>query len=199
MNLKNLPQTLEDLSSIVPDNISIKNWSGAVNMVFVGEELVLIRRSDEMPSHKGQMGFLGGHRSEDDKSPIDNAFRELEEESGISRSNFTFKGVVTPVFTGKNKVIIPVVSKFNGSREKFISSMHSNGEWSSFVLAKFGDLKRVEKWQCAQVVSEKNYNIYFYSLLERDVSIFPKGQDDQKLILWGASAKMVWNFFDFVS
>jgi hypothetical protein len=152
-----------------------------------------------MPSHKGQMGFLGGHRAETDKSPIDNAFRELEEESSISRDLFNYKGLIPPVSTGKNKVIIPVVSEFIKSREEFLNLMCSNGEWSSFVFVKFSDLQKIEKWQCAQVMGSKNYDIYFYPLLKHDVAVFPKNRVEQKLILWGASAKMVWNCFDFVS
>ena len=37
-----------------------QTWSGAVNMVFVEDSILLIKRTDDMPSHKGQVGFLEG-------------------------------------------------------------------------------------------------------------------------------------------
>jgi hypothetical protein len=198
MNFKNLPQTLEELSNIVPKTIPILDWSGAINIITIGEEIVFIRRSEEMPTHKGQIGFLGGHRSKGDKSPEENAFRELEEESSIPSEQFEFKGLVPPVSTSRGNSIIPVVSSFNGAREEFIDKMKSNGEWSSFILANYTDLVQSSKWQCAQVLGKKKYDIYFYPLLSSEISTFPDNEKDKKLVLWGASAKMLWNFFKFV-
>ena len=37
-----------------------------------------------MPSHKGQVGFMGGHKHEREDDPIQTALRELEEESSFT-------------------------------------------------------------------------------------------------------------------
>ncbi|MQA63045.1 MAG: NUDIX domain-containing protein [Actinophytocola sp.] len=46
-------------------------------------DVLLLRRSDDMASHPGQVAFPGGGADEDDGGPVGTALREAEEETGL--------------------------------------------------------------------------------------------------------------------
>lgn len=196
MNLiKPLAQNLAELSHITKIPQLEHSWSGAVNMIFVEEYLLLIKRSDEMPSHKGQMGFLGGHKHAEEVEPQVTAFRELEEESGMSSRDFEFLGLADPVYTSGKRVIIPVVSEYQSTKEQLIQEMKSNGEWSDFVLTKINFLKEPDNWQLAKMYTKREFIIYFVALTQCSSRYYPVKTRTSDFILWGATAKMIWNFF----
>ena len=58
-----------------------------VPVVARAEPMVLLtQRTPELKSHSGQIAFPGGKIDADDKSPLDAALREAEEEIGLERS-----------------------------------------------------------------------------------------------------------------
>ncbi|MPY78133.1 MAG: NUDIX domain-containing protein [Actinophytocola sp.] len=46
-------------------------------------DVLLLRRSDDMPSHPGQVAFPGGGADDGDTGPVDTALREAVEETGL--------------------------------------------------------------------------------------------------------------------
>ena len=72
--------------------------------------ILLTKRSDEMPTHAGQISFPGGRVHAGDTSLIDTALRELEEEIGIGREFVTVGGFLDPYETvNSGFMILPVV------------------------------------------------------------------------------------------
>lgn len=190
---KKLPQTLNELITTYNLAYPIESWSGAVNIVIVENHIAFIRRSDEMPSHKGQIGFFGGHK-ESEESPVITAVRETEEESFIKRECLEVIGMIEPVYTNKMQLIIPVVTRYNGNISEFLNQAISNGEWSDLILAPIEELKNISRWQHAQIVIEEKRSVYFLPLDTLGCHYHPENSNTE-FVLWGASAKMIWNFF----
>jgi 8-oxo-dGTP pyrophosphatase MutT (NUDIX family) len=187
-------KNLDELSSSSSIDYSISNWSGAVLMLIVEDRLVFIKRSETMPSHKGQIGFMGGHKKLSETNPLSTALREFVEESSISESYLTPLGMMTPVKTSSQNIIIPVLALYNESMQHFKENAKSNGEWDDFVLTPLEYLSNIENWQVADVISARNYSIHFSSLNHLD-SYSHFSNCSFSYVLWGASAKMVCNFF----
>ena len=76
---------------------------GAVMVLFGGEEMeptmVLIRRSFNLRTHRGQIGFPGGKPEPGDGSLLATALREAEEELGVDPGQLDVWGELDPVQT----------------------------------------------------------------------------------------------------
>ncbi len=191
MNL-DLPKTLLELSNTTNENYPVDNWSGAVVFLIVEDSILFIKRSEEMPSHKGQIAFFGGHRQDGELEPKETAFREFEEESGISSNQLKFLGLAHGVRTSRNRIIISVVCRFNGSKQEFLKRATSNGEWTELILTKIGDLENKLFWKKALI--NKSYYTYFFPLNHYN-SLSTAASERFAFVLWGATAKMILLFF----
>lgn len=190
-----LPQTLKELSIINSGSYPIDQWSGAVCMLVVEESLVFIKRSDSMPSHKGQIGFVGGHKHKGEVDPIATAIRELYEETNIKVDLIDVIGLVEPTYTANKKMVIPVLCHFLGTKEDFFKDLVANEEWDEMILTPVKYLMDQLNWQVAKVCDKKERVIGFCPLRTAGSSVYPKSTAAE-FLLWGASAKMVWNFFN---
>lgn len=85
----------------------------AVLVPFVAREepfVLLTKRTDDMPTHAGQVCFPGGRFHEEDASFTATALREFEEETGIARSLVEVAGYLEPFETAVSGfLILPVV------------------------------------------------------------------------------------------
>lgn len=71
-------------------------------------DLLLTRRTEDVETHKGQVAFPGGMRDAADRSPVDTALREAEEEVGIARERVNVAGLLDDMETPTGFVITPV-------------------------------------------------------------------------------------------
>ncbi len=72
--------------------------------------ILLTKRSDNMPTHAGQISFPGGRVHAGDASLVETALRELEEETGIRREFVAVAGFLDPYETvNSGFMILPVV------------------------------------------------------------------------------------------
>lgn len=71
--------------------------------------ILMTRRSEDLPSHAGQVSFPGGKVDDTDASPLDAALRETEEEVGIHRRFVEPLGFLDVYETGTGFAIKPVV------------------------------------------------------------------------------------------
>ncbi|MDP7319030.1 MAG: NUDIX domain-containing protein [Bacteriovoracaceae bacterium] len=188
-----IPKKLTQLSNIIGEDYPLDKWSGAVLFLVVEEKLVFIKRSETMPTHRGQIGFMGGHKLSDESNPFETAYREFEEESSISRSFISCEGLLTPVLTSKGQLIIPVLSYFSGSEELFLKKVKSNGEWDNLILVPVVDLSDMNSWSMAKIYGNREYDLFFFPLIQKRFKFLAKSSEN--FLLWGASAKMVLNFF----
>jgi len=74
-----------------------------------GVTVLLTQRTEDMPSHAGQVAFPGGRRDERDVDAADTALREAEEEVGLARHFVEVVGAVDLYRTGTGFEITPVV------------------------------------------------------------------------------------------
>ena len=74
-----------------------------------GVTVLLTQRTEDMPSHAGQVAFPGGRRDERDVDAADTALREAEEEVGLARHFVDVVGSVDLYRTGTGFEITPVV------------------------------------------------------------------------------------------
>lgn len=190
----NLPKTFSDLDQRLVSQ-ELTQWSGAVNLLFVEDCILLIKRSDEMPSHKGQIGFFGGHKNSCETEPLVTAEREWSEESGLASYDIEYIGLHQPVRTSRNRMIIPAVGCYKKSLDQLFESIVSNGEWSNLVAVKINKIKEEHLWTSAQVLSGKDqFSFHFFPLIEDHTRYF-HNDFAVPYTLWGASAKMILNFF----
>lgn len=96
--LVSVPETYKPAAVLVP---LVKRSSGVT--------VLLTQRTEDMPSHAGQVAFPGGRRHPEDVDAIATALRETEEEVGIERRFVDVIGTVDFYRTGTGYEITPVV------------------------------------------------------------------------------------------
>lgn len=80
-----------------------------------GIYILLTRRSDDLPSHAGQVSFPGGKAHEDDMDATATALRETHEEVGIQPSLVSVIGFLDRYETRTGFSILPVVGMIDPS------------------------------------------------------------------------------------
>ena len=74
-----------------------------------GMTVLLTQRTDDMPSHAGQIAFPGGRRQAEDADAVATALRETEEEVGLARQLRRGDRPVDLYRTGTGYEITPIV------------------------------------------------------------------------------------------
>ncbi|MDP1752873.1 MAG: CoA pyrophosphatase, partial [Reyranella sp.] len=91
-----------------------ESWRAAAVLVPLvrregGTTVLLTQRTDDMPSHAGQIAFPGGRQQAEDADAVATALRETEEEVGLARSFVEVIGPVDLYRTGTGYEITPIV------------------------------------------------------------------------------------------
>jgi len=73
-------------------------------------ELVLTRRADHLPQHPGQVSFPGGAAEDDDRSAVQTALREAQEEIGLPPDFARPIGFLDRMDTISDYRVLPVVA-----------------------------------------------------------------------------------------
>jgi 8-oxo-dGTP pyrophosphatase MutT (NUDIX family) len=99
------------LNGVIPTPTSFRPAAVLVPLVRrePGITVLLTQRTEDMPSHAGQIAFPGGRKQQDDADAKATALRETEEEVGLSRTFVQVIGAVDPYRTGTGYEITPVV------------------------------------------------------------------------------------------
>ncbi len=74
-----------------------------------GMTVLLIQRADNLNRHAGQISFPGGRFEEEDRTVVDAALRETEEEVGVPPDRIEIVGRLDDYVTGTGFVVAPVV------------------------------------------------------------------------------------------
>lgn len=109
-----LPESISGLQAFDPKVAA----DAAIVMIFIrpskatGElaHILFTERSTTVKTHKGQIGFPGGHRELGDKDLRETALRETEEEIGIVAAKITLHGCLPIVTTPDARRVLPFVA-----------------------------------------------------------------------------------------
>ena len=75
-----------------------------------GHTVLLTQRTAHLRDHAGQISFPGGRVEAHDRSPMDTALRETEEEIGLARERVEIVGFLPEYRTGTGFRVTPVVA-----------------------------------------------------------------------------------------
>ena len=136
--------------------------------------VVLARRSERVPHHKGQICFPGGSRDPGDADLFATALREAGEELGIRRENVELIGAMEPVPTVTGFLIQPYVVQISGETRFSLDDFEME-EVFEVPLSVFADYDR---YRCAETTFlGEEYRVYFF--------------DYGPHTIWGATARIL--------
>lgn len=76
-------------------------------------QIILMKRTMTVGFHKGQISFPGGIREQADRTLLETALREADEEIGLKPSDVETLGSLDPVITRNNVIIYPWVGRLS--------------------------------------------------------------------------------------
>ena len=165
------------------------DWSGAVVFLCTDQGVFFIMRSLDMPTHKGQVGFFGGHKKVGE-TPLEVAGREFTEETGLPISEIEYLGCLPLVRTSFGKAILPIVCYYAGDPKKVLNNAVSNGEWSDLFTYPWKQLLEEDSWSMGLTRGLTPHPVLFHTL--RTPWLASKFSQQESYMLWGATAWMVW-------
>jgi 8-oxo-dGTP pyrophosphatase MutT (NUDIX family) len=148
-------------------------------------EVLLTQRTDKLKKHSGQVAFPGGKQDPQDADAQAAALREAWEEVGIEPSQVTVLGQLNAYETGTGFLITPVVGLVSQRVSLQINDQEVAQAFRvplSFLMNPAHHQRRQFQWE--------NGPRQFYAM--------PYQSDDQEYFIWGATAAILRNFYQFV-
>lgn len=180
----------------LPYPVNTEAWVGAIVCLFIEGGFFLIKRSEAVPRHKGQLAMIGGFRQQNEKTPEEVAWREYREETGLTSETIEFCGLLPPVSTSFQTLVIPVLAKTKLTWQEFTEQVVSNGEWTHGVWVPFASLALEERWTYGNRHSPRGQgSVLFCGLHSKEIKVISQGENgaNDHFLLWGASARVLWN------
>ena len=151
-------------------------------------ELILIHRSDKGTRHRGEMSFPGGkYEPGVDKSLIDTALRETEEEIGVPRSNIRIIGCLDD---------FPTISKFIVT--PFIGLISNNQK----LKRDEREVQKILKVPIDFFINKTNFTEQEFSVADEKFPVFYfnyfNKENGQIYTIWGATAFLITHFLELV-
>lgn len=137
-------------------------------------QIILTQRSNNLPSHAGQISFPGGKVDAKDESPVDTAYREANEEIGLSREEIEHLGYLDITTTGTNFMILPVVASISNN---FVPKLNNN-EVDSLVYLPL-----------SYIADSNNLKLMNREINGEDRTFFVYEYDNY--FIWGATARLL--------
>ena len=167
-------------------------WKGAVLFLCNEDHVFLIKRAEAMPTHGGQIAFVGGHRKVTESDPWIVAQREFEEETHHSKDIIEYLGCLPVVMTARLQPIVPVMAKLTMPTAQFLNEVKSNGEWDDILAYSWEELLKEENWEYAWRHGYGSSAVMFHPI--RSGTYLPLENNHKPHLLWGATAGMIWSF-----
>ena len=142
--------------------------------------LLFTKRSDRVPSHKGQVSFPGGAHSEADSSLLETALRESWEEVGLKAEDAEILGELDDISTTTSRFNISPFVAFIPYPYEFTLS---HDEIDEIFDVPVSALSRRDDWKLETYVFDNQAFInYAYEYNGR--------------VIWGATARIVQQFLE---
>jgi 8-oxo-dGTP pyrophosphatase MutT (NUDIX family) len=153
-----------------------RNSAVLIPLLRIGQDIqiILTQRSNNLSSHAGQISFPGGKVDTKDQSPVETAYREANEEIGLSREEIEHLGYLDITTTGTNFMILPVVASISNN---FVPKLN-NDEVESLIhlplnyIADVNNLKTMNK-----VINGEDRTFFVYEY--------------DNYFIWGATARLL--------
>jgi 8-oxo-dGTP pyrophosphatase MutT (NUDIX family) len=147
-----------------------------------GPHLLLVRRTDSVPTHKGQVGFPGGGFQEEDGELLATALREAREELGLQPEDVEILGVLDDTLAASSQ---HVVRPFVGSVPYAYAFRPDPFEVQALIHLPIGPLLRgapfrEEMWER----DGRPFPVYFY--------------EQNGHLIWGLTARILKQLVDLV-
>lgn len=167
---------LSPVSAAVPPTPGFRAAGVLVPLLLREGEIrvLLARRTECVPHHKGQVCFPGGSRDPADADLAETALREAEEEIGLRRENVDLLGAMEPVPTVTGFVIRPIVARI-APPETFRLNAFETAEVFEAPLSVFFDFSRYRS--APGTFMGREHRVYFL--------------DYGSHTIWGATAEIL--------
>ena len=145
--------------------------------------ILFTKRTNTVATHKGQISFPGGTSDEKDKSLLDTALRESFEEVKILPEDVSVLGSLDDIITVTSFVITPFV----GVIPYPYSFQPNPDEIDELIIAPVDSLLDRNNFRADTTSYEflgQSYPVYFFYYKHHEI--------------WGATAKILKQFFDLV-
>jgi 8-oxo-dGTP pyrophosphatase MutT (NUDIX family) len=144
--------------------------------------VILTKRPDTMPSHRGDIAFPGGTVHADDRSPMEAALREAEEEIGLRPSDVEVVAELDTLSTVTTRFLIAPFVGLVASRPTLVPDP---GEVVSVFDVALSELladgiHREEHWGPGPLAGSRTRAVHFFELEGETV--------------WGATARILAGF-----
>ncbi len=151
-------------------------------------DLVLIRRTkSKTDKHSGEMSFPGGKFDPvHDKSFLDTALRELEEELGVSKTSINVLGSIDDHLTPKGFIITAFVAYINQDIR---------------IVKEENEVEEVVKIPITFFANKKNYKERTYDLKGDLIGVGKfnyRSAENKKYLIFGATSHIIVNFIDTI-
>jgi 8-oxo-dGTP pyrophosphatase MutT (NUDIX family) len=147
--------------------------------------VLLTERTLNLSSHSGQISFPGGKADAKDRDPVDTALRETHEEIGVSADFFKVLGVLPTYTTGSGYIVSPVVA---------LMAPEFKIESSAFEVA---EVFEVPLHFLINPSNHRRHAIEWEGAVREWLSI-PYQDGDRERFIWGATAAMLRNLYQFL-
>ncbi len=143
--------------------------------------IVFIRRSFRVPTHQGQIAFPGGARHKTDKSLLETALRESEEEIGLHAADVDVLGELDDqITTTSNYVLTPFVGVIPWPYE--------------FKLSK-AEVERLIFIPVSVLLDENRRKPEMETLKGEEYPSFAYYYQGKRI--WGATARVLYKFLEY--
>jgi len=144
--------------------------------------LLLIKRTETVADHKGQVAFPGGACETEDISLEATALRETEEEVGIPARDIRVLGCLRELITVSGFCVAPIVGVI---------------QWPYPLVLSPDEVSRAFTMPLGWLSDPENRETRTINRQGRDLEvIYYKPYDGE--VLWGATARMVHNFLEIL-
>jgi len=144
--------------------------------------VLFTKRTEDLPTHKGQISFPGGRRDESDESLLATALRETNEEIGLSSTSLEVWGELDQIRTHTSNFLLSVFLCFIPYPFKLTINEKEVEEILEVPLEELLDDK---KWVQKEFKEENTiHDVWFF--------------DFHNKIIWGATAEIVKQFLSLL-
>ena len=172
-----------------PNILKSKNGLAAILIPVVynqeGFSLVFTKRSNDLPTHSGEISFPGGMRETFDSSLKTTALRETFEEIGIKQDNIEIIGRLDDEISLHNSRVSPFVGLITEQTDNINFAISKEEVEKLLIIPLIHLYENGNSWSERWIRNGHLVDMYFYKYKSH--------------IIWGLTAKIVHRFINIVS